>query len=195
MIGAHAPRFHQPGLSDGANVMMGSLSKMLMRRLSVSRSAGELAAGDCAATSATLTTTPIELTAPITSRQRLHSRAPTEHPPTWQRLHHAAASLALTQRSCVDTGSRGRMLQDRSFSISKSASRRLCLRRSLSTAPIAVSSRRKAAAATKARSVLLCDLSTIEGEADSQGRNHENLGRNRLRRWEQTNQRDTWHRA
>ena len=60
---------------------------------------------------------------------------------------------------------------------------------------VAVFSRGTALAPTKARYILLCDLSTIEGEAYSQSRNHEYLGRDRLRGWEQTNQRDTWHRA
>jgi hypothetical protein len=46
---------------------------------------------------------------------------------------------------------------------------------------------RTALSPTKAPSILR-DLSTIEGKADSQSRNHEYLGRDRLRGWEQTNQ-------
>lgn len=46
-----------------------------------------------------------------------------------------------------------------------------------------------------ASSTLLCGLSTVEGEAYGQSRNHEDLGRDRLGRREQPNQGDTWHRA
>jgi hypothetical protein len=48
-----------------------------------------------------------------------------------------------------------------------------------------VFSRRAALAPTKAPSIPLCGPSTIEGEAYSQRRIHEYLGRDRLRGWEQ----------
>ena len=53
---------------------------------------------------------------------------------------------------------------------------------------ISTAVRKGARLATKAPSILLCDHSTIEGEAYSQSRNHERLSRDRLHGWEQTNQ-------